>query len=140
MSQKPVDRSTFLDQLGFGFAEDGTFVELHLIRKNGKAAYVPVEFGDLANVVLRIEQAAAQAWKLQEQALSVDPRLVHPITTSLVDSLQGASSTSGEPIITVVLKTGLRIDLGVPWEDIPALIEWLEELTASRLQGKPRDN
>jgi hypothetical protein len=140
MTQKPGDRSTFLDQIGFGFAEDGTFVELHLIRKNGKTAYVPIEFGDLANVVLRIEQAAGQAWELQKKALSVDPRLVHPITVSLVDSLQGAYSTSGEPIITVVLKTGLRIDLGMPWEDIPPLIEWLEELTASRLQGKQPDN
>jgi hypothetical protein len=39
--QKPVDRGTFLDQMGFGFAEDGRIVELHLIRKSGKIAYVP---------------------------------------------------------------------------------------------------
>ena len=35
-NEKPVDRSTFLDQIGFGFAEDGRIVELHLIWKNGK--------------------------------------------------------------------------------------------------------
>ena len=140
-NEKPVDRSTFLDQIGFGFAEDGRIVELHLIRKNGKTAYVPVEFDDLSNVVLRIQQAVGQAWELQKQTLGgVDPRLVHPITVSLVDSLQGAYSTSGEPIMTVVLKTGLRIDLGVQLEDIPALIEWLEELTASHLKGEQPHN
>jgi hypothetical protein len=140
-NEKPVDRSTFLDQIGFGFAEDGRIVELHLIRKNGKTAYVPVEFGDLSNVVLRIQQAVGQAWELQKQALGgVDPRLVHPITVSLVDSLQGAYSTSGEPIMTVVLKTGLRIDLEVQLEDIPALIEWLEELTASHSKGEQPHN
>ena len=140
-NEKPVDRSTFLDQIGFGFAEDGRIVELHLIRKNGKTAYVPVEFGDLSNVVLRIQQAAGQAWELQKQALGgVDPRLVHPIMVSVVDSLQGAYSTSGEPIITVALKTGLRINLGVPLEDIPGLVEWLEELTGSRLKWEKPDN
>jgi hypothetical protein len=36
----------------------------------------------------------------------------------------------------VVLKSGLRIDLGLPLEDIPALIESLEELTASRFVGR----
>jgi hypothetical protein len=138
---KPVDRSTFLDQMGFGFAEEGKIVELHLIRKNGEIAYVPVEFDDLSNVVLRIQQAAGQAWELQKQALGgVDPRLVHPITVSMVDSLQGAYSTSGEPIMTVVLKTGLRIDLQVPLEDFPALVEWLEELTESRLKGEQPHN
>jgi hypothetical protein len=140
-NEKPVDRSTFLDQIGFGFAEDGRVVELHLIRKNGKTAYVPVEFGDLSNVVIRIQQAAGQAWELQKQALGgVDPRLMHPITVSVVDSLQGAYSTAGDPIITVVLKTGLRINLELPLEDIPAVVESLEELTASRLQGKQPDN
>jgi hypothetical protein len=139
--QKPVDRSKFLDQIGFGFPEDGKVVELRLIRKNGKVALVPVEFGDLSNLVLRIQQAAGQAWDLQTQALGgVDPRLVHPITVSVVDSLQGAYSTTGEPMMTVVLKSGLRIDLGLPLEDIPALIESLEQLTASRLQGKQPDN
>ena len=140
-NEKPADRSTFLDQIGYGFAEDGRVVELHLIRKNGKTAYVPVEFGDLSNVVLRIQQAAGQAWELQKQALGgVDPRLMHPITASVVDSLQGAYSTAGDPIITVVLKTGLRINLELPLEDIPAVVESLEELTASRLQGKQPDN
>jgi hypothetical protein len=52
--QKPVDRSTLLDQIGFGFSEDGRVVELRLIRKNGKTAYVPVEFSDLSNLVLRL--------------------------------------------------------------------------------------
>ena len=107
--QKPVDRSTLLDQIGFGFAEDGRVVELRLIRKNGKIDYVPVEFSDLSNLVLRLQQAAGQAWELQRQVLgSVDPRLVHPITVSVVDSLQGAYSKSGDPIMTVVLQTGLR--------------------------------
>ena len=140
-NEKPADRSTFLDQIGYGFAEDGRVVELHLIRKNGKTAYVRVEFGDLSNVVIRIQQAAGQAWELQKQALGgVDPRLMHPITVSVVDSLQGAYSTAGDPIITVVLKTGLRINLELPLEDIPAVVESLEELTASRLQGKQPDN
>ena len=62
------------------------------------------------------------------------------MTVSVVDSLQGAYSTAGDPIITVVLKTGLRINLELPLEDIPALIESVEELTASRLQGKQPDN
>jgi hypothetical protein len=139
--QKPVDRSKFLDQIGFGFPEDGKVVEVRLIRKNGKVALVPVEFGDLSNLVLRIQQAAGQAWDLQTQALGgVDPRLVHPITASVVDSLQGAHSTSGEPIMSVVLRTGLRIELKVPLDDIPALIEWLEELQASPLKGEQRRN
>jgi hypothetical protein len=139
--QKPVDRGAFLDQIGFGFAEDGRIVELHLIRKSGKTAYVPVEFNDLSNLVLRIQEAAGQAWDLQKQALGgVDPRLVHPITVSVVDSLQGAYSTSGEPIMTVALKSGLRIDLRVPLEDIPALIEWLEELQASPVRGEQPQN
>jgi hypothetical protein len=139
-NEKPVDRSTFLNQIDFVFAEDGRIVELHLIRKNGKTAYVPVEFDDLSNVVLRLQQAAGQAWELQKQGLGVDPRLVHPIMVSLVDSLQGAYSTSGEPIITVALKTGLRINLGVQLEDIPGLVEWLEELTGSRLKWEKPDN
>jgi hypothetical protein len=66
-NEKPVDRSTFLDQISFGFAEDGGVVELHLMRKNGKTAYVPVEFGDLCNVVLCIQQAAGHAWELQKK-------------------------------------------------------------------------
>jgi hypothetical protein len=139
--QKSVDRSAFLDQIGFGFVEDGRIVELHLIRKSGKTAYVPVEFSDLSNVVLRIQEAAGQAWDLQKQALGgVDPRLVHPMTVSVVDSLQGAYSTSGEPIMTVVLKSGLRIDLRVRLEDIPGLIEWLEELQASPVRGEQPQN
>jgi hypothetical protein len=140
-NEERADRNTFLDQIGFCFAEDGRIVELRLIRKNGQPAYVPVEFGDLSNLVLRIQQAAGQAWELQKQALGgVDPHVVHPITVSVVDSLQGAYSTAGDAILTVVLKTGLRINLGLPLEDIPALVESLEELTASHLQKKQPDN
>ena len=46
MNNDPIDRSTFLDKIAFGFAEDGKIVELRLLRKNGKAAYVPCEFSD----------------------------------------------------------------------------------------------
>jgi hypothetical protein len=37
-NQPPADRSHFLDQIGFGFADDGRIVELRFKRKNGKVA------------------------------------------------------------------------------------------------------
>jgi hypothetical protein len=135
--QPPIDRSQFFDQIGFGFADDGRVVELRFKRKNGKVAYVPCNFSDLSALVLHIEKAAGQAWELQTQALGgTDPRLMQPIRVHAADRFQGARSTEGKPLISVVLKTGLRLELSIPEDDIPELILWLEELQASR--SKPR--
>jgi hypothetical protein len=72
------------------------------------------------------EQAAGQAWELQKQALGgSDPRLAYRVNARSVQRFQGAYSTDGKPLMTVVLTTGLRLDLAVPLDDIPQLIEWL---------------
>jgi hypothetical protein len=55
-----IDRSPFVKEIGFGFADDGRVVEIRFVRKNGKIVYVPCEYSDLSTVVLRIEQAAGQ--------------------------------------------------------------------------------
>lgn len=141
MTNDPIDRSGFLNQIGFGFADDGKIVEMRFLRRNGKTAYVPCEYADLSSLCLRIQQAAGQAWELQKQALGgVDPRLMNPIRAHGVERLQGAYSTDQKPLMTVVLKTGLRIELSIPEGDIPELIEWLKELQASLSKPKQPRN
>ena len=89
--QPPIDRSDFLDKIGFAFAEDGKVVQLRFFRKNDKVAYVSCEYADLSTVVLRIEQAAGRAWELQREALGgADPRLSNRLTVRTVERLQGA--------------------------------------------------
>lgn len=141
MTNDPIYRSGFLNQIGFGFADDGKIVEMRFLRRNGKTAYVPCEYADLSSLCLRIQQAAGQAWELQKQALGgVDPRLMNPIRAHGVERLQGAYSTDQKPLMTVVLKTGLRIELSIPEGDIPELIEWLKELQASLSKPKQPRN
>jgi hypothetical protein len=140
-NQPPIDRSQFLDQIGFGFAEDGQIIELRLMRKNGTVAHILCNYPDLANLALRIEQVAGQAWQLQSQALGgTDPRLAHPVTARKVVRLQGAYSIDRKPLLTVVLSTGLRLDLSLPEDGIPELIAWLEEFEQSRSKPKPSRN
>jgi hypothetical protein len=140
-NQSRANRSQFLDQIGFAFAEDGRIIEIQLKRKNGSVVYLPCNFPDLATLVLRIEQAAGQAWELQRQALGgTDPRLMHPVTARKVARLQGAYSVDRKPLMTVVLTTGLRLELSLPENDIPELIAWLEEFERSRSKPKPSRN
>ena len=110
------------------------------MRKNGTTAYVPCEYGDLASLILQIGSAAGQAFELQTQALGADPRLINPIKTQAVERLQGASSIDGKPLITAVLKSGLRLELAIPEDQIPELIEWLQTLESSLSRPKPRRN
>jgi hypothetical protein len=140
MADDQLDRSQFFDKIGFGFANDGRTVELRFVRKNGKTAYVPCEYGDLASLILKIGSAAGQAFELQTQALGADPRLINPIRTQAVDRLQGASSIDGKPLITAVLKSGLRLELAIPEDQIPELIEWLETLESSLSTPRPQRN
>jgi len=140
-NQPRSNRSQFLDKIGFAFAENGRLVELQFMRKNGNVVHLPCEFADLATLTLRIEQAAGQAWELQRHSLGgTDPRLMHPVTARKVARLQGAYSTDRKPLMTVVLTTGLRLDLFLPEDDIPELIAWLEEFERSRSKPKPSRN
>jgi hypothetical protein len=136
-NQSRANRGQFLDKIGFAFAENGRVIEIQFMRKNGSVVHLPCEFSTL---VLRIGQAAGQAWELQRQALGgTDPRLMHPVTTQRVASFQGAS-VDRKPLLTVVLATGLRLNLSLPEDGIPELIAWLEEFERSRTKPKPSRN
>lgn len=136
-----ADRSQFLQKIGLGFAEDGNVVELRLMRRNGQIAYVPCEYDDLSRLCLQIQYAAQQSWELQKQALGgTDPRTMRPTRAHGVERVQGAISHDQKPLMTVALKTGLRIELAIPEDDIPELIEWLEELQSSLQRRKRPQN
>jgi hypothetical protein len=140
-NQSRSNRGQFLDKIGCAFTENGRVVELQFMRKNGSVVHLLCEFADLATLTLRIGQAAGQAWELQRQALGgTDPRLMHPVTTQRVASFQGAYSVDRKPLLTVVLTTGLRLNLSLPEDGIPELIAWLEEFERSRTKPKPSRN
>jgi hypothetical protein len=136
-----LDPSQLLDKFGSGISDDGKIVELRFARKNGKVAYVQCEYGLLSSVVLGIEQAAVQAYELQKSNLKgTDPRLVNPVSTQTVDRMQGAYTRDGKPVISFALKSGMRLELAVPEDGIPELIEWLEALEEARRTEKPKAN
>jgi hypothetical protein len=141
MADDANKRGQFLDQFGFAISPDGKIVELKFVRTNGNVISIPCDYGRLSTVVLLIEQAAAKAYDLQKAAVGgIDPRLFDPLTTHDVERLQGAYTRDGKPIITLVLKSGLRINALVLEDDIPELIAWLEVLERSRRTAKPDPN
>lgn len=132
------DPNHLLDKIGFGITKDGKVVDLRFVRKNGTAAYVQCEYGNLSVVRMRVEQAAAEAYQLQKAATAgADPETFAPLTTSVVDKMRGMYSREGKPVIMFVLKSGMRQALSVPEDDIPELIAWLEELNEARQKPKP---
>ena len=58
------DKSQFCEKVNFAFPQDGRAIEMQFMRNNGKTAYVPCDFDKMSNLVLRIEQAIAKAYKI----------------------------------------------------------------------------
>jgi hypothetical protein len=61
-----------------------------------------------------------------------DPRLFFQVGMKRVTKVQGAIGDDGTPLLSFVLQSGMRIDLGMPKDAIPNLISWLRELEALR--------
>jgi hypothetical protein len=133
-----VEKGRFVKELTFGFADSGRTVELRFKRANGNVAYIPCAYENLAKIVFEIQEAAGQAWGHQRAALGGhDPRTAYPISAMLVDHFQGATATNGQFVISVVLKSGLRLELSADGDAIQDLIDWLEELKDLPSRRKP---
>jgi hypothetical protein len=126
----PFDPGTFLEAIGAALSEDGQVAELRLVRKNGTADHVRFPAAAAASVMLNIEQAIGTLFEKQRAMLAgQDPRTFFAIGAKHVVAIQGAVA-QGAPVVSFVLKSGVRMDFRLEQEAIRDLISWLQELEA----------
>jgi hypothetical protein len=136
------DPTQFVKKLGLSLTADGRTVGLQFVRENGTVAHLQFKYEDLPNVALHIENAMGKAYDRQVANLKgVDPRRMYQVKPRKVREIQGGTATGGIPVITVVLDTGLRLDLALDQTSLSELIPWLKKLLEnSREAAAPKPN
>ena len=136
------DPTQFVRKLGLSLTEDGRAVGLEFVRENGTVAHLQFRYEDLPNLALHIEDAMGKAHYQQVASLKgADPRLIYQVRPRKVTSIQGGTATGGIPVVTVVLDTGLRLDLALDKTLLAELIPWLKRLLEdSRQAATPKRN
>lgn len=122
------DPKQFVQSIGAALSEDGRTAQLQVLRANGQTAYLDFPAEATASILLTIEQALAKVFELQRARLAGhDPRTFYALGAKRAKSFQGAVATDGTPVLSIVLDSGLRMDIALPETAIPELIKWLRE-------------
>jgi hypothetical protein len=128
-----VTSGQLIHSVGASLSEDGQLAELQFVRANGQIAYIQFPAAMAGPMFVNIEEALAKVFEMQRALLKGnDPRLFFQVGMKRVTKVHGAIGDDGTPLLSFVLQSGMRIDLGMPKDAIPNLISWLRELEALR--------
>jgi hypothetical protein len=131
-----INKSQFVTNVAAGLSEDGHVAQLQFVRASGVSAYIQFPAAETASLLLSIEKALGEVFSLQRSLLKgQDPRTFFTIGAKRVSAIQGAVSTDGIPVLSIVLEQGVRLDLSLEGISIPELIEWLVGLNEASTQS-----
>ena len=131
-----IDPGEFLKEFGAAITKDGRVAELQIKRANGSVAHLRFPTENAGAVMVSIEQALATLFEAQRKMLGGDdPRNHFPMAAKRVAKFQGAASSDGTPMMSLVLESGLRLDFALSQTIIGGLIEWLQRLEAASKGG-----
>jgi hypothetical protein len=126
-----VDPTQFVTAVAAKLSPDGKTSVLVFKLANGKENYVQFPTGESASLMLNLEQALGTLFEQQRKLLKgADPRELFAVGAKRVSKIQGAVSTTGDPVVSFVLDTGVRLDFALGQTALPELIAWLKELEA----------
>jgi DNA polymerase I-like protein with 3'-5' exonuclease and polymerase domains len=130
----------FVTSVDADISEDGQVAELQFVRKNGKTAYVQFPTSAAAEMMLNIEQALAAILEKQQTKLNGhNSKTAFGAEPKHVVAIQGAVAQKA-PVLSFVLKSGLRLDFRLEKEALSDLILWLRELAGLMQKPSERDN
>jgi len=134
-----VDPTQFVTAVGASLSPDGKTSVLQFKLANGKTAHVLFPTEGASSIMLNIERALGTLYEKQRKLLKgEDPRAFFAIGAKRVSKIQGAVATTGDPVVSFVLDSGVRLDFALGQAAIPELIAWLEELeTVAKAKPSP---
>jgi hypothetical protein len=136
-----IDPTQLVKSTSAALSLDGHIAELQFVRGNGKTARIHFPMDQAGSIILSIEEALGQLFDAQREMLKgQDPRAFFPLSVKRVSKVQGAVSAEGTPVLSLVLSTGVRLDLSLDQTTIPDLIAWLEDLAVAARKGRPALN
>jgi hypothetical protein len=113
-------------------SDNGRFCVLTFTTADGKDHEIIVMFDQLADLVGRLEAASKESIARQTAALGgQDPRTFYPVKRRRLTTVGGGVTTDGVPMLALGIDGTLQLDVGLPVEQIPELIEWLRRLEAN---------
>jgi hypothetical protein len=130
---KMADTGQFVTAVSASLSTDGDVAQLQFRRANGKIAYIDFPTAAAGPMMLNIEQAMGTLFEMQRARVhGEDPRGVFAIGAKKVAKIQGAISVDGQPVLSLLLESKMRLDFALPQGALRELIEWLEELEAAQ--------
>jgi hypothetical protein len=125
-----VDPGQMVRGVQGGLGEDGKTGGLQFKRANGTTTNLQFPMEQAAGLLLGIEQQLGQMFERQRQMMpkGIDPRAWFPMSAKRVSNIQGAVGKDGTPVLSLVLSTGVRLDLALDQKSVRDLAAWLETL------------
>ena len=131
-----IEPKLFVKAVGGGISDDGNALALTFTLANGTK--VPISFPAVSasSLMLDMEKVLGLLFEQQRKILKGgDPRTFFPMGAKRAKTIQGAIGHNGQPVLSLVLETGLRLDIGLPQGAIPDLIRFLQDLETARQKG-----
>jgi hypothetical protein len=131
-----VNPSLFVKAVGGGVSDDGHTFMLQFMQADGHQVSISFPAARASSVMLDAEKALGLLFQQQRRILGgADPRTFFPIGVKRAKTIQGAIGHDGTPILSIVLATDMRLDIGVGRNAIPDLIRILRGLQTAQRKG-----
>src|SRR5579863_5866119 len=112
--QMAIDPGQYVKEFGAAISQDGLVSELQIKRANGSVAHLQFPTENAGALMMSVEQSIATLFEAQRKILGgKDPRTSFPMAAKRIAKFQGAASTDGTPIMSLVLESGLRLDFAL---------------------------
>jgi len=138
--QRPAttDPSRFLTSIGAALSDDGKIAELRMQIANGQIAFLPFPAEAAATILVGIERQLGRVFEMQRARLGGhDPAAFFAMGALCTKEVLGTIATDGTPLLSFVLKSGLRLDFPLEKTKISGLIDLLQEFDALANQPMP---
>jgi hypothetical protein len=124
-----VVEGEFVQTIAGALSVDGQIGVVRIVRANGQIVDLPFPMEEAAGILLNIERVLGVLFEQQRVLLKgEDPRKFFRVGSKQVTKFQGAADRDGNPVLSVVLDTGVRLDFSLKGMSIPDLIAWLKTL------------
>lgn len=130
-----------IKKIDYAISPDGQTTLLRFHLTDGTIATIPLTCDDLSDATLKIGQAHRSAWEQQQKRLGgADPRQFYAFKPMKVVNWETAVSNDGTPLVSLILASGARLDLGLDQNSTSEFLQWADRIRSAPPKGPRRDN
>lgn len=120
-------------------AKDGSEIGFEFVRTDGSKFEISVSLNTLADFIFGLEAQAGSALASAHKASGGDRRFMMPVKKRKVTKIQGAT-VQGQPILSLEVDGRIPLDMVLSRDQIPKLIEYLQDLQKAATGSPPKPN